>query len=246
MHDGTSITSPGRTVTVEVISAGRRLPVYRRGDGYPYVPGAAGDTYLIAVRNLTGTRIEVLASVDGMSLIAEEQASLASSQGLVIGAHGEYRFTGFRTDDDNSRDLVFGEAARSVAEQATGSAANCGVLGIAAWRELHVPPVTYVADVASPPPYSGLEWRGDTRGAGTSKSLTRSAGAGGQSLGTHAGAEKHDPVGRTSFTRAPGEPDILVIGYKELAELTAMGITGRGDPDPFPRDRATGYRAYKP
>ncbi len=247
MYHGTSLTSPDGTVAVEVISAGKRLPVYQREDGYSYVPGTAGASCLIAVRNLMAVRIEVLVSVDGMSLVREERASLESSRGQAIGAHGEYRFAGFRTDDDNSRELVFGDMAGSVAEQATGSVASCGVIGIAAWQERRVPAWTSTADLAAgaaAPPVSysaGFETRGVTRG------MTKGAAPGGQSLGMHAGAERHDPVGRTEFTRAHGGPDVLVIGYKELAELEAMGITGPGDPDPFPGDvKATGYRRYAP
>jgi hypothetical protein len=238
MHDGYSLTSPGRTVTVEVVSGGKRLPAYRRADGYPYVPAVPGTAYLIAVRNLTGSHIEVLASADGMNLTREEQASLKSSRGHFIPAHGEYRFAGFRTDDDHSRELVFGTAEGSVAEQATGSTASCGVIGIAVWRELprityaSAVPASWTADVGAAAAVG--EWRG-----GGTRGLTRS-------LGTHAGTERHDPVGRTSFERAAGDPDVLVIGYAELAELEAMGITGPADPDPFPRDRATGYRRYAP
>jgi hypothetical protein len=238
MYHRTSLTSPERTITAEVICAGRRLPFYQRpADGYPYIPGTAGASYLIAVRNLGTRRIEVLAAVDGMSLITEEEASLERSQGLVIPAHGEYRFAGFRTGDDSSRELVFGDPAGSVAEQATGSAAGCGVIGIAAWVEQHAPAWTAAAGGAAPP-VSGFETRGGTRG------MTPNASRG---LGTHAGAERHDPVGRTSFTRAHGRPDVLVIGYKELAELEAMGITGPADPEPFPGDvKAAGYRRYAP
>lgn len=246
MYHGTSLTSPDGTVTVEVISAGKRLPVYQREDGYSYVPGTAGASCLIAVRNLMAVRVEVLVSVDGMSLITEEEASLDSSRGQAIGAHGEYRFAGFRTDDDNSRELVFGDMTGSVAEQATGSVTNCGVIGIAAWQERRAYSYTVpdIAAAAAAPPVShsaSFETRGVTRG------MTRGAAPGGQSLGMHAGAERHDPVGRTEFTRAHRKPDVLVIGYKELAELEAMGITGPADPEPFPGDvRATGYRRYAP
>lgn len=64
------------------------------------------------------------------------------------------------------------------------------------------------------------------------------------SLGTGIGERQADHVGHTEFTRADGEPDILVISYDTAEVLAAMGVTGPAGPSAFP-GVGTGYEQYQ-
>jgi hypothetical protein len=220
MYAGTSITSPGKLFTAEVLIGGIPQPLYATADGYPYVAGEPGRSCQVRVRTLAG-RLEAALSVDGRDALEDQPADLFRSRGLVF--TGEYTFRGFRVDDDRTREFMFGSVAGSVADQA-GSTAHVGVIGLAAWRERR-PAVTYMGGNESVPVVTA------TAGMMTAKGL-----------GMHAGEACHDPVGRTTFER-DGSPDVLEIGYDTLAALEATGIT-RQRPRAFP-GRTTGYERYQ-
>jgi hypothetical protein len=225
MHLGTSITSPGKLFTAEVLVGGVPQPLYAAADGYPYVAGEPGHSCQVRVWSLSG-RIETALSVDGRDALEDQPADLFRSRGLVF--TGEYTFKGFRIDDDRTREFMFGSVAGSVADQA-GSPAHVGVIGLAAWRERAA---AFNYEIG----YRGMG------GAESAPVATASAGTmGAKSLGMHAGETRHDPVGRTTFER-DGSPDVLEIGYDTLAALEATGIT-RTRPRAFP-GRTTGYERY--
>jgi len=226
MYAGTSITSPGKLYTAEVLIGGMPQPLFTTADGYPYVAGEPGQSCQVRVRTAAG-RLEVALAVDGRDALEDQPADLSRSRGFVFTS--EYTFRGFRVDDDRTRDFVFGSVAGSVADQ-TGSVANVGVIGLAGWRERRA--VTYM----TPPAYDSYG------GAARGMTVTVAGAAAGSSLGMHAGETRHDPVGRTTFERE-GSPDVLEVGYDTLAALEAMGITQRR-PKAFP-GRTTGYERYQ-
>lgn len=224
MYAGTSITSPGSLFAAEVLIGGMPQPLFTASDGYPYAAGEPGQAVQVRVRSLSGC-LEAALSVDGRDALEDQPADLFRSRGLVF--TGEYTFRGFRIDDDTTREFVLGSVAGSVADQA-GSAANTGVIGLAAWRERA----------------ASFNYEIGYRGVEPAPVATASAGMmTTRSLGMHAGETRRDPVGRTTFER-DGSPDVLEIGYDTMAALDAMGITQRRPPA-FP-GRKTGYEAYRP
>ena len=233
--------SPRSTVEVSVLIGGAAQPLYRRADGRLFVAGIPGSAYTLSVRNLTGGRIEVIASADGRNVLDDDAADVHASRGLIIGPYVTYVFRGWRVSDQQTREFLFGEPSSSVAAQATGSTANVGVLGFAAWRHREA----YVSNVswhgAPESSYGGLTTRGAAGVAAASAGGEGMMSAG--SLGTGIGAYQEDRVGRTSFDRASDGPDTLVIGYDTEAELVRRGIVLAADPDPFPGHR-TGYDKY--
>lgn len=243
MHPVTA-ASPSGTIEASVLVGGTAQPFYRRADGRAFAAGAPGRIYTLRVRNRTGVRAEVIATVDGRHVLKDEPGDPRACQGLVIPAHGEYEFRGWRVSDDQSREFLFGEPASSVAAQATGSTANIGVIGFAAWSEREVQvhyggAGAYDSILRGGAPDVAFASAGPvTRGVTATAANTMGPG----SLGTGIGAHQDDRVGRTDFTRT-GEPDILVIGYDTEAELTRRGILGPADPDAFPGAR-TGYERY--
>lgn len=224
MHAGTSLTSPHGLITAEVLIAGAAQPLYRRVDGRHFTAGIPGQPYAIRARNLTGSRVELVVTVDGRHVLDDEPGDPFRCRGLVIGADGEYLFKGWRITDDRTGEFTFGSPDASVAARSTGSTANVGVIGIAVHREGR--PVSYAA--AAAPSYESRGFEATTRGG----------------LGTGMGAVRHDPVGRTDFTRDGAQPDITVIGYDTEEALREMGLFRPADPDPFPATGTTGYARY--
>jgi hypothetical protein len=263
LRTGTTVCSPGRTIEVSIIAgaglvSGVAQPLYRRpSDGAVFTAGTAGTVYQLQVKNLNPRgRVEVLAAVDGRNTLKDEPGDTHHNRGLVFGAGSTEYFTGWRLSDTETRQFVFAAPGRSVAAQATGSAAGAGVIGFAAFAEADAPPLMYYSlNATTPGPFMG------NIGAASGGTLTRgvsytaSAGAAqdvffspsavadaASQLGTGIGERQTDRVRSTSFIRAGG-PDIIVIWYDTLAMLDAMGITG-GEPAAFPGIDATGYERY--
>lgn len=246
MHTGTTARSPQGTIEVAVLIDGKPQPLYRRpGDGALFVAGTEGQPYALRVRNLQPSRVEVINSVDGRHTLKDEPGDTRENRGLVFAASSTGEFTGWRINADTTREFVFGAPERSVAAQATGSQANVGVIGFAAWREQSWH--TYNS-------YSDLVPRGVA--CGSTGALATSAATAAtmdsaiavnsmatRGLGTGMGTEQADHVGSTTFTRISGEPDILIVSYDTREALDAMGITGPGEPSAFP-GIGTGYEKY--
>ncbi len=240
MHYPTTVTSPAGTIEVSVLTGGVARPLYRRADGRMFAPGIPGSAYTLRVRNLTPARIEAIVAVDGRHVLKDEPGDPRACHGMVLRAHDVYEFRGWRVSDDESREFLFGEPGASVAAQATGSTANIGVIGFAAWREREASYSHYGSILRGAHPVAtasaGLESYSTTNAT-----LDMATERG--SIGTGIGASQDDRVGRTEFTRATGEPDILIVGYDTEAELIRRGIVGPTGPDAFP-GMQTGYEKY--
>jgi hypothetical protein len=256
------MTSPRNLISVEVTlgSNGVPLQVFRREDGKAFVAGTAGASYTFTVRNLTGNRIKVAASVDGRSVLDDAEANWHTNTGMVINAWQRYVFRGWRVDDDTTREFIFGDPEGSVAAQATGTDANVGVIGLAAFQERL--PYRPRLQRSGTPYYYGAATRGSGQSmsapiATTAKADFDTTGLAGD-LGTGIGTYQADAVRRTTFSTDEGSPDVLAVGYASYATLKAAGIIREqplGDPDPFPGNREhrhlwlserekTGYERY--
>lgn len=238
-----TVFSSGGIFQAWVEMDGNRLAAHPH-DGQHYVGARPGASFALVVRNCTSRRLEVVTSVDGRNTLTDEAAGIDSS-GMVIGAGSTCRFTGWRLNDDGTREFVFSDdIERSVVHQAGGDTGNAGVIGIAAWREQQDQPAA-VASASPWPRGSRTDVYWGTRGM-TVNSAAPAAGAsaGPQDLSAGIGTYKADPVGRTTFTRT-GTPDIVVIRYASEAALEAAGIIGARKmlPDPFPADG--GYARYQ-
>jgi hypothetical protein len=244
MHAGTCARSPRRLIEVAVLAAGDRQPLYTRTyDGTLFAAGDPGTVYGLRVANLTSGRIEVVTTVDGRNTLKDEPGDARANGGFVIPAYGSCDFTGFRLDDGAVREFKFGSPVRTdrtVAAQASGSTANVGIFGFAAYAEYQSPyygnSYLNVAVAAAAPATFG------SGGLNSSISAANSAGAPGGSIGTEMGEWREDRVNRTTFTRT-GDPDILLIRYDTPQALEALGILAPPGPDAFP-GAGTGYEKY--
>lgn len=232
MYAGVSVTSQHGAISAEVIVDGTSAPMFMRRDGKRFVVGRPELPYMLRVTNLLDIRIEVITTVDGRHVLDDESGDMYRNSGFVIPARGSYVFRGWRKNDMESGQFVFCDPRSSVANWATGSQNNLGVIGFAVHRERRFEPFTYMSvAAAAPAAASGMRPRGD---------MERSAG-----LGTGMGDTLHDPVRRISFDRDGAAPDTLAIGYDIEEALQEMGILRPADPDPFPATNKTGYSRFQ-
>jgi hypothetical protein len=166
---------------VEVVVNGVPLREYLH-EGDNFVEGRAGDRYALRVRNNTGRRVEVVATVDGLDVVDGKTGGF-SKRGYVIAPWQTYDIEGFRLDMGRVAAFRFGSVADSYAAR-KGDARNVGVIGVAFFAERQIvrrpPPPPVRPDY---PDYD--DWRWGTRGgagraeqAPAAKSAPGDAGSG--------------------------------------------------------------------
>lgn len=115
-----------------VDEAGRTLPGFT-ANGKTLVMGEDGARYRLVVRNGTGARFEIVASVDGLDVIDGKPAD-PNRRGYILDPHGVLVIDGFRTNDAEVAAFRFGKVADSYAAQTSGDR-NVGVVGFAIFPE---------------------------------------------------------------------------------------------------------------
>lgn len=121
--------------------------------GQMYVEGIDGARYALRIKNLTGARIEVIASVDGLDVGSGEDASF-SLRGMILTSQRTYDFEGYRLDLSAVATFRFGGVAGSYAAQ-MGKPRNIGVIGVALFEEKVAPPPPPPPPVSFGPPQGG-------------------------------------------------------------------------------------------
>lgn len=111
---------------------GNNLPTARSGERY-FVTGTAGERYSIVVRNHSGRRMEVVASVDGLDVLSGKEASMRS-RGYVVSPYESLEIDGFRQSQGSVAAFRFGGVGESYAAS-KGTARNVGVIGVAVFEE---------------------------------------------------------------------------------------------------------------
>ncbi len=118
---------------VEVVVNGVPLREYTH-DGRYFVEGSAGDRYALRVRNNTGSRVEVVASVDGLDVVDGKTGDYVHKRGYVIAPWQTYDIEGFRLDLGRVAAFRFSSVGDSYAAK-KGDARNVGVIGVAFFAE---------------------------------------------------------------------------------------------------------------
>jgi hypothetical protein len=111
---------------------GQALPALVGGDHVIGI-GAPGERYALSIENTTGSRYEVVASVDGLDVVDGEDASF-EKRGYLVGPYGRVVIDGFRRSGAEVAAFRLGDVARSYAAS-KGKARNVGVIGIALFAE---------------------------------------------------------------------------------------------------------------
>jgi hypothetical protein len=226
----------GYTLTL-VDEGGRQLPTFQH-QGRTYVLGKRGERYLLRVRNETGRRVEVVASVDGRDVIDGRPAALAR-RGYLVAPWGELAIDGFRVSGSTVAAFRFGTVEGSYAAR-MGDARDVGVIGVAVFPE------------AAPRPPPVDDW--SARGGGAAESEAQRSAPSASSadglasgpaareerrkgLGTGFGEEHPSQVEEVPFERASTRPAaVLALRYDDRAGLLALGIDVDG-PRVSARDR---------
>ena len=135
-----------------VDTSGAMLPG-ATGAGRTFILGADGDRYRLVVRNGTGVRFEIVASVDGLDVIDGQPAD-PSRRGYILDPYGVLVIDGFRQSSDQVAAFRFGAVADSYAAQTSGDR-NVGVIGVAIFAEegaVWTPAELHRRDTADPFP----------------------------------------------------------------------------------------------
>jgi hypothetical protein len=235
-----------RLVDVEVVDRtdGQSLPVYRH-DGRSWIVGAPGHEYVLRLRNLTGARVLVVTSVDGVNVISGDTAS-PSQSGYVLDPFGSVEIAGWRKSLERTAAFYFTEIPDSYAAR-TGRPDNIGVIGVAVFRERAQPVISM-----QPQPQRRLAESAQDATAAESRSeaapLDKSRkdmaaappAAPAPSLGTGHGRNEWSQARVVRFERESAAPnETIAVRYDRYENLVAMGVIAgppiaRSSPDPFP------------
>ena len=121
--------------SAKIIINGRPAQEYRDRSGNAFVEGRKGSNFELELKNLTGRRLLIHPSVDGLSVMTGKEASRKdSTQGYVLNPWQVTLIPGWRLDDDNVAKFFFAGAGKSYAEK-KGRGKDKGVIACAVWEE---------------------------------------------------------------------------------------------------------------
>jgi hypothetical protein len=240
---------------------GQWLPEYPHR-GRTWVPGEPGHRYAVRLTNITGERVLVVLSIDGVNAVSGQTAA-ASQTGYVLAPWQSTEIAGWRKSLDDVAQFYFTDLPDSYAAR-TGRPHDVGVIGIAVFQEAqpirYAPPYSPGYPPAYPQPYPGYprpydeaksrDSAGDASAPSASRRQAESAADAGmaaqqqQSLGTGHGRREWAPVSRTDFVRASRRPaQVTQLRYDESAALVALGILPRAYPHWRPRPEPQAFPA---
>lgn len=118
---------------VEVLVNGKPVKQFRH-KGDKFVEGRKGSRFEIRFTNNTWRRVEVVPSVDGLSVI-DGKPSGTSSEGYIVSGRDSIIIPGWRLNDDAVAEFVFNDKERSYTNQTGHGKTNAGVLGFMVFEE---------------------------------------------------------------------------------------------------------------
>jgi hypothetical protein len=127
------VTSHDGLVALSLVDDSGRSFAAAQIDGRRYAIANDGEAYRIGVENHGGTRLEVVASVDGLDVIDGDDAGF-HKRGYIVEPFTSVVIDGWRTSTDTVAAFRFSSIADSYADR-TGRARNIGVVGAAFFRE---------------------------------------------------------------------------------------------------------------
>jgi hypothetical protein len=196
---------------------GQALPTWPHR-GQRWVEGTPAHGYALRLTNLTGARVLVVVSVDGVNAVSGQDAR-ADQDGYVLAPWQTTEVTGWRKSMQEVAQFVFTDLHDSYAAR-TGRGDNIGVIGIAAFRERAPVPI------GPPSDRSGVQ--SEAARAATAAPMPSTEDAVPQRLGTGHGEREWAPVDRTRFVRASSAPQQQTqLRYDTRAQLIAQGVLPR-------------------
>jgi hypothetical protein len=215
-------------VQLEVIdrATGQTLPSWPHR-GQRWIEGTPGHGYALRLTNLSGARVLVVVSVDGVNVVSGQNARVDQA-GYVLAPWQTTEVAGWRKSLQEVARFVFTDLHDSYAAR-TGRAHNIGVIGVAAFGER--------APVMAAPPRDTPGRHGESARAAAAAPEPGADAAAPQRLGTGHGQREWAPVDRTGFIRASDMPQQqMQLRYDSHAQLVAQGVL------PCRWHRPDGYR----
>ncbi|MEO8161839.1 MAG: hypothetical protein ABI588_10505, partial [Arenimonas sp.] len=225
--------------------------------GRDYIEGRPGHRFSVNLHNVTGERVLVVLSVDGVNAISGQTAG-SSQAGYVLEPWQQIDVRGWRKSYSDVAEFYFTDLPDSYAAR-TGRPDNVGVIGVAAFRERRPPPVAYQPPAISSPRYDApypSPYERDRAAAKSSNGAADAASATGgamerresgslaaapQQIGTGHGERRYDPVAQTQFERTSSRPNQrIALFYDSYEALVAKGVIRERyydyarSPEPFP------------
>jgi hypothetical protein len=102
--------------------------------GARFVIGKKGRDYQLRLKNLSGVRLEVVLTVDGLDVI-DGQPGSTKKRGYIIGPGKTLEVKGFRTSHEKVAAFHFSSVSSSYANLRHGNTRNVGVVGLALFTE---------------------------------------------------------------------------------------------------------------
>ena len=238
-------------VTISVNINGKPTRTYFH-EGKYFIESREGSEYTIKINNSNGHRVEVVGSVDGLSVLTGELASKAD-RGYIVPAWGDLVIKGYRADSDTVGAFKFVRKDKSYAVGVTGSSSGVGVIALAVYieepvwtttvatygssttGEFYTPPGSISGGMAGclgsaghkgPEGLPGAMYCSSLGATPISRSLNASMSLTsdtGFSHGTTWGSKIQDKVVKTTFNRSY-EMFSLEVFYNQKENLEAMGI----------------------
>ncbi|MGL6290849.1 MAG: hypothetical protein ACRC2H_09200, partial [Silanimonas sp.] len=233
-HPRPNAPADARWVRLEVVDRdlGTTLPQYRHRRE-AWVAGEDGQPYTLRLTNLSGARVLVVLSVDGVNVVTGESANPAQS-GYVLAPYASAEIDGWRKSMHEVAAFRFSAAGDSYAAR-TGRPFDLGVIGAAVFREavVHEPWPTPIAEPLAQAERdrsqdaSRAERRASQAAPAAEARSDAYAGAPVPTspLGTGHGERRWSPTSRTAFERASRHADeIIALRYDRREALVARGV----------------------
>lgn len=234
-HPRTVAPDDARLVRLDVIDRdqGGALPQYRHRRE-AWVAGEDGQPYTLRVTNLSGARVLVVLSVDGVNVVTGESADPAQS-GYVLAPYASAEIDGWRKSMHEVAAFRFSAAGDSYAAR-TGRPFDLGVIGAAVFREAVVrepwptpPPIAEPLAERDRLEDAPRAQRRAAQAAPAAAEALSDAYAGAPApaspLGTAHGERRWSPTSRTAFERANRHADeIIALRYDRFDALVARGV----------------------
>lgn len=123
---------------VEVLVRGRPVKTFKH-KGDRFIEGRNGSSFELKITNNTWDRIEVVTSVDGLSVINGEECG-SDSEGYLVPGKESIVIPGWRLSNDKAAEFVFEDKRKSYSNQVGKGTQNVGVIGLMVFTEK----VTYI------------------------------------------------------------------------------------------------------
>ncbi len=244
-HDTQTLGTVGEHVGVMVRDTATQttLPIYLHRGEY-WVAGTSGQPYELWLTNrVTNRRVLATTSVDGINVITGETAA-PIGRGYVLSTHHSATVSGWRKSEHEVAAFRFAAPQASYAAQ-TGRPTNVGVIGVAVFPELRLPPPVYhptpvpVSPSAETNIYNSRKHADAVGGsvhekpsmpapnaASPSAAMKRSASPSvAQGLGTQHGERMASYAPTVAFKRESNSPaEVIQLRYDTTENLVARGV----------------------